>query len=175
MERIETSSLVLEPLTRADYPWLIEMYSDAEVMRYIGDGPRSPEESREKLDWLLDLAARLDLGCWVLRDRQTGEPAGTVMLMVRKPGGTVELGFALARAAWGRGFATEASRAVLGLAFGKLDLPEVEAFTHADNAASGAVLRKAGMRETGLSTGPYGHVDRRYAATRAEWGSLLGE
>jgi hypothetical protein len=31
------------------------------------------------------------------------------------------------------------------------------------------------MRETGLSTGPYGHVDRRYAAIRAEWRSLRGE
>ncbi|MFL5364064.1 MAG: GNAT family N-acetyltransferase, partial [Myxococcales bacterium] len=56
-------------------------------------------------------------------------------------------------------------------AFDGIGVPEVEAFTHQENAASGAVLRKIGMRDTGLSTGPYGHVDRRYAITREEWRS----
>jgi RimJ/RimL family protein N-acetyltransferase len=108
----------------------------------------------------------------VVRDRQSREPLGGAMLMVRSPGAKVEVGFALARAAWGRGFATEAARAVIDHAFQALDVPELEAFTHPDNAPSGAVLRKAGMTDKGLATGPYGDVDRRFAVTRDEWRSV---
>jgi RimJ/RimL family protein N-acetyltransferase len=169
MERLETAKLLLEPLTPADYPWVIGLYADAEVMRYIGNGPRSEQESRQKLDWLFDQAGRLGFGYWVVRNRKTREPLGGAMLMVRATGAKVELGFALARAAWGRGIATEAARALIDHAFETLDVPELEAFTHPDNAASGAVLRKAGMSEKGLATGPYGDVDRRFAIAREEW------
>jgi [ribosomal protein S5]-alanine N-acetyltransferase len=171
MERLTTTSLLLDPLTREDYPWMVRLYADAEVMRYIGNGPRAAEESRQRLDWFLDQAARLGFGYWVLRDRATREPVGGAMLMVRTPSAKVELGFALARTAWGRGLASEAAKALVDHAFRTLGVPELEAFTHQDNAASGAVLRKAGMRDAGLSTGPYGHVDRRYEITREEWSS----
>jgi [ribosomal protein S5]-alanine N-acetyltransferase len=169
MEPLTTSSLLLDPLTEADYRWMVGLYSDPEVMRYIGNGPRAEEESRQRLDWFRDQAARLGFGYWVLRDRATGEPLGGAMLMVRSEGAKVELGFALMRAAWGRGLASEAARALVDHAFRTLGISELEAFTHQNNAASGAVLRKAGMQDRGLSTGPYGHVDRRYEITREEW------
>ncbi|MFL5247087.1 MAG: GNAT family N-acetyltransferase [Myxococcales bacterium] len=171
MERLATRSLLLEPLTSADYPWVVDLYGDAEVMRYIGNGPRTESETRQRLDWLFDQGRQLGFGYWVLRDRATREPLGGAMLMVRSPGSKMELGFALARAAWGRGLATEAAQALLDHAFDGIGVPEVEAFTHQENAASGAVLRKVGMRDTGVATGPYGHVDRRYAITREEWRS----
>jgi ribosomal-protein-alanine N-acetyltransferase len=169
MDSLATRSLLLEPLTLADYPWVIDLYGDAEVMRYIGNGPRTETETRQRLDWLYDQARRLGFGYWVLRDRATREPLGGAMLMVRSTGSKMELGFALARAAWGRGLATEAAQALVDHAFDGIGVPEVEAFTHQENAASGAVLRKIGMRDTGLSTGPYGHLDRRYAIAREEW------
>jgi RimJ/RimL family protein N-acetyltransferase len=172
MERLATRSLLLEPLTLADYAWVVDLYSDAEVMRYIGNGPRPETETRNRLDWFLDQAKHLGFGYWVMRDRATGEPLGGAMLMVRSPGSKIELGFALARASWGRGLATEAAQALVDHAFDRIGVPELEAFTHQENTASGAVLRKAGMRDTGLSTGPYGHVDRRYAITREEWRPL---
>jgi RimJ/RimL family protein N-acetyltransferase len=172
MERLETAKLLLDPLTPADYPWMIGLYADAEVMQYIGNGtPRTEHESRQRLDWFLEQAGRLGFGYWVVRGRDSREPLGGAMLMIRSPGAKVELGFALARAAWGRGIATEAARAVIDHAFETLDIPELEAFTHPDNAASGTVLRKAGMTDMGLATGPYGDVDRRYAITQEEWRS----
>ena len=170
MDPLQTPKLLLEPLTTADYPWVIDLYADPEVMRYIGDGkPRGEQQSRERLDWFLDQAARLGFGYWMVLDRATRGPLGGAMLMVRKPGANVELGFALARPAWGRGIATEAARALIDHAFETLGVRDLEAFTHPDNTASGAVLRKAGMIDRGLSTGPYGDVDRRYAVTREEW------
>src|SRR5256885_7110156 len=172
IKRLETARFVLDPLALADYPWVIGLYGDAEVMRYIGNGsPRSEPESREKLDWLLEQAGRLGFGFWVVRERASRQPVGGAMLMVRSPGSKVELGFVLARAAWGRGIATEAARALVDHAFETLGVPELEAFTHPDNAASGGVLRKAGMTDEGLATGPYGDVDRRYAISREQWRS----
>ena len=53
MDRLQTASVLLDPLTRADYDWLVVLYADAEVMRYIGHGPCTEEESRRNLDWLL--------------------------------------------------------------------------------------------------------------------------
>jgi RimJ/RimL family protein N-acetyltransferase len=169
VHQLATRSLLLDPLTHDDYGWLAGLYGDAEVMRYIGTGVRTEEQSRKNLDWLLGQSERLPFGYWVVRERGGGERLGGAILMVRREGAAVELGFLLARAAWGRGFATELARALVDHAFGELQLPELEAFTHPENAASAAVLRKAGLREAGPTTGPYGGPDLKFALTRAEW------
>ena len=52
--------------------------------------------------------------------------------------------------------------ALVAHAFADLTLPELQAFTDVENGASAAVLRKAGMRDTGLHPGPYGGLDRRF-------------
>lgn len=60
-----------------------------------------------------------------------------------------ELGYWIARRHWGRGFATEAGRAVIALADASLRLPRLGAFHALDNPASGRVLRKLGFRQLG--------------------------
>jgi RimJ/RimL family protein N-acetyltransferase len=169
MERLQTKSLLLDPLTRDDFPWLFALYADRAVMRYIASGPRSEATARANLEGLLAQAERLPFGYWVLRDRATGERLGGAALMVRREGLPVELGFLLAQNAWGRGLATEAARALIAHALGVLEVPLVQAFIDVNNAASGSVLRKSGLRDEGLAEGPYGGIDRRFALTRAEW------
>jgi len=150
MDRLRTECVLLDPLAREDFAWLFALYADAEVMRYIGRGPRTEEESRRNLDWLLAHGERLPFGYWVLREHSTGERVGGAVLMIRREGAPVELGFMLARPAWGRGLATQVARALVAHAFADLTLPELQAFTDVENGASAAVLRKAGMRDTGL-------------------------
>ena len=169
MERLQTKSLLLLPLSREDFPWLFALYADPAVMRYIASGPRSEETARANLESLLAQAERLPFGYWVLRDRASGERVGGAALMVRREGLPVELGFLLAQAAWGRGLASEAARALIAHALGALEIPLVQAFIDVKNAASAGVLRKAGLRDEGLWPGPYGGTDRRFALTRAEW------
>jgi RimJ/RimL family protein N-acetyltransferase len=67
----------------------------------------------------------------------------------RRPSGAVELGYWIARHAWGRGFATEASRALIDIARA-LDLGQLEASHFIDNPASARVLDKLGFESTGL-------------------------
>ncbi|GAA4219622.1 GNAT family N-acetyltransferase [Sphingomonas endophytica] len=69
----------------------------------------------------------------------------------RAENGDHELGYWLTPNAWGRGYATEAGRAVLAIARHALPLTRLTAYHHADNPASGAVLRKLGFVETGRS------------------------
>ena len=114
-------------------------------------------------------AERLSFGYWVVRSRGPRERLGGAALMVRREGSPVELGFLFAPGTWGRGVATEAARALVIHAFDALRLPELQAFIDPGNAASGAVLRKAGLRDAGLATGPYGTVDRRFALRRDQW------
>jgi RimJ/RimL family protein N-acetyltransferase len=76
----------------------------------------------------------------------------------RKDDGGVELGYWIARPYWGRGYATEAARAVLEIAR-LLGHGRVLAGHFVDNPASGRVLRKAGFR-------PLGGTRRRFSAAR---------
>ena len=169
MDRLRTESVLLDPLTREDYPWLFVLYADPEVMRYIGHGPRTEEESQKNLDWLLDHGERFSFGYWVLRDAANHGRFGGAVLMYRRPDTPVELGFMLAREAWGRGLATQAAQALVSHAFADLQLPELQAFTQVENTASAKVLCKAGLREAGVCPGPYGGIDRRFELKRDEW------
>ncbi len=169
MERLQSDSLVLEPLAHTDFDWLCALYADPEVMRYIGTGVRTEQQSRANLEALLAHGERKGFGYWVVRDRASGERLGGALLMIRSEGSPVELGFLFARPAWGKGVATEAARMLVAHAFDVLQLPELQAFIDVNNGASGAVLRKAGMRDTGLTTGPYLGIDRRFHLTREEW------
>ena len=116
---------VVRNLARAPWPYLLE---DAEGFLAL---PRAAEQPRFVVCERFD-AHRL---------------IGGVELM---PGGEAwELGYWLTPDAWGRGYATEAARAVLDIARHALGLHRVAARHYCDNPASGRVLAKLGFRETG--------------------------
>jgi RimJ/RimL family protein N-acetyltransferase len=87
----------------------------------------------------------------------------------------VEIGWRLARSAWGHGYATEAAQACLDHAFATLGLPEVVSFTAVSNEPSRAVMRRLGMRDAGEFDHPalpHGHRLRRHVLHRIsaeEW------
>jgi RimJ/RimL family protein N-acetyltransferase len=164
---MQTDTLLLLPLTPEDYPWLCALYADPEIMQYIGTGVRTYEVASAVLNKIL--AAPPPAGYWTLRDKQSGEPLGGAMLMIRKEGSPLEIGFLLAKQAWGRGLATQAVRALLTHAFTVLKAPLMEAFTHELNAASGKVLLKAGFHDAGLCPGPYGGTDRKFSISREQF------
>jgi ribosomal-protein-alanine N-acetyltransferase len=61
----------------------------------------------------------------------------------------IEIGWRLAHAAWGHGYATEAARAALAFGFGELNLEEIVSFTAVGNKRSRAVMERLGMRQDG--------------------------
>jgi RimJ/RimL family protein N-acetyltransferase len=145
MSVLETERLVLRPIREGDADDLFALWSDPEVMRFIGDGkPRTREDTEVRLRRALLHWREHGFGLWALLDKAGGFVGGCgVGYFHELP--DAELGYALARSHWGRGLASEAVAVVLRHAFEVLDLPRVVGVAQAGNDASQSVLLKAGM------------------------------
>jgi RimJ/RimL family protein N-acetyltransferase len=136
--------------------------ADPDVMRDLG-GPISAEDSDAKLERYKAIWENQDMGRWVIETRE-GLFLGYTGIMPAHSdhplGEHYEAGWRLLRFAWGNGYASEASRAALDDAFGRLGLSEILAYTAADNVRSQALITRLGfardkMRDFTLS-GPRG-------------------
>lgn len=177
--------MLLRPMTGADLGWLARLHGDLRVMRFIDDGQPVPAAVVEAqvLPAMLREYDRLPdgLGYFAAIERATAEPLGWFGLRPPdstglRPGevGTAELGYRLFPEAWGKGYATEGARALIGSAFTDLDLEQVVATTMTVNLASKRMLEKAGLSlvRTFLAAWPAyiegaEHGDLVYAVTRA--------
>jgi RimJ/RimL family protein N-acetyltransferase len=176
---LETSRLTLRRFTEADEDNLVELNSDPQVMRFIGGGePTSREEVRNRiLPILLDYYERFEgFGFWAAEETSTGRFLGWFHFRPHKNDGEIELGYRLRRAAWGKGYATEGSRALIRKGFTELGVERVVAETMAVNVGSRRVMEKAGLtlvrtfHRDGLdSVEGFEHGVVEYALTRAEW------
>ncbi|HEU5107481.1 MAG TPA: GNAT family N-acetyltransferase [Micromonosporaceae bacterium] len=146
---LRTERIVLRRLTADDVDDLVELDSDPEVMRFLTNGRPTPREviADEVLPAQLRIAERFPaLGRWAAEDPATGAFLGWFALDPAEDGRQAELGYRLRRAVWGRGLATEGSRALVAYGLGDLGLDRVWAQTMAVNTASRRVLEKAGLR-----------------------------
>ncbi|MEV4550548.1 GNAT family N-acetyltransferase [Nonomuraea wenchangensis] len=141
---LETSRLLLRPFTAADAEQLIALHNDAEVMRYLNGGKPVPRE--RILGETLPRFVRGDFLAAV--EKASGGFVGWFHLRPPEggPADELELGYRLHRAAWGKGYATEGSLALIDHAFGELGARRVFAQTMAVNLGSRRVMEKCGMR-----------------------------
>ncbi|MGW8777313.1 GNAT family N-acetyltransferase [Streptomyces sp. NPDC055796] len=147
MSELRTERLLLRPWRDCDLePWAA-MMADPEVREHLGE-----LLTREQSDAVVALMRadfdRRGFGWWALESRETGEFIGRAGLDVvdeAMPFAGVDVGWRLARAAWGHGYATEAGLACLAFGFETLGLPEIIATTTAANLRSQAVMRRIGM------------------------------
>jgi RimJ/RimL family protein N-acetyltransferase len=155
-----TERIRLEPLTADHTELLVELDSDAEVLRFIFGRALS---RAEVLEQHLPRRLRPDgpprgLGYWAGFSRDDGSYLGWWTLAVDdEDPDTAELGYRLRRDAWGRGYATEGSRAMLDHAFGTVGLTRVWGETMAVNAGSRHVMEKLGMRLVRTYVGEWEH------------------
>ena len=145
-EPIHTERLVLRQWTDSDREPFAAMGADAEVMRYFPAKP-SRQQSDASVDRFSAGIASRGWGLWAVE--HDGEFIGFTGLAVPAfdapflPG--LEVGWRFARAAWGNGFATEAARAALEVAFDRLLVDEVLSFTTVENHPSRRVMARLGM------------------------------
>jgi RimJ/RimL family protein N-acetyltransferase len=151
---LETERLVLRPFARGDLEALHRMHSDEEVARYLYNEPRSLENTEELLGRKIagaELSAEGDWMSAAVVERERGQVVGDLALQwVGEPHRTGEIGFILDPAEQGKGYATEAARAFLRLAFEVFGFHRVIGRTEARNAPSARVLEKLGMRREAL-------------------------
>lgn len=145
---LETERLFLRPWQESDLEPFAELCADSEVMRYF-PAVLSREES-EALIARAVMKTRDDGFCFQpVEEKTSGRFLGFVGLS--RPAcdlpftPCVEVGWRLARTAWGQGYASEAARAWLRFGYETLDLAEIVSFTAVQNVPSQAVMRRIGM------------------------------
>ena len=147
---LETSRLTLRPFVESDFDAVFAMRSDPEVALYLYQEPLSPDETRSRLERNMALSAWTAEGDWLsvaVVERATGLTVGDLAFhWVSERDRTAEVGFVFDQRHQGKGFATEAARALLEWAFGSAGFHRVIGRTEARNVASARVLEKLGMR-----------------------------
>jgi len=143
-----TDRLILRRWREADREPFARMNSDPAVMEFF-PALLTREESDALVDRIEAHFAAHGFGVWAAELKAPGEFIGFVGLWIPTfeahitP--CVEIGWRLAAAHWGCGFATEGARAAVEFAFGKLGLKELVSFTAVENARSRRVMEKIGM------------------------------
>lgn len=166
---IETSRLRLRPFTPDDLDELSRITADPEVMRHIGDGQAlTREETEHNLHSIIEAFHRRGYGRWALIEKAGGALLGYCGLALPRESPGIELVYLLARRAWGRGLATEASAACLRYGFEELRLERVYALTMPGNLRSRRVLERLGMKFL-RDDCYYGYDCVCYALARDDW------
>lgn len=150
-EILSTRRLLLREMTDEDFPALCRMLQDPEVMYAYAHA--FPEE--EAWEWLRrqqERYARDGIGLWALVEKATGEMVGQCGLTWQDCGReppVLEVGYLLEKAAWHKGYATEAAQACRDYAFEHLGAEEVFSLIRDNNLPSQAVARRNGMEVRG--------------------------
>ena len=143
-----TERLLLRPGWAEDAPALAAAIADERIVRNLATAPW-PYRLRDAEAFLAQPRDPV-LPSFLIFERTDGEPRliGSCGL-ARRSSGAVELGYWIARPFWGRGFATEASSALIDIVRA-LRLPQIQASHFIDNPASGRVLEKLGFEPLGI-------------------------
>ncbi|GAA2210869.1 GNAT family N-acetyltransferase [Nonomuraea monospora] len=171
---LETERLTLRRFTESDADDLYRLHNDPEVMRYLNGGKPTPREV------ILDRTVPrfVSGGFFAAVERRSGEFLGWFHLRPAEggPEEEPELGYRLHKEAWGRGFATEGSLALIDKAFVELGARRVFAQTMAVNVGSRRVMEKCGLRfvrtfrmdwPEPIDGSEHGEVE--YELLRADW------
>ncbi len=168
---IETERLRLRGFTEADKPAYAAMRADPDVVRYLVGGEALIPFAEEIADSRIAAfrkAWSAGFGVWAVEERETGRFLGQTGLAKLERASDVEVLYAFARPAWGKGYAREAARAALAFAFGPAGLDRVVAFVVPQNAASTRVLEAVGLSALG-ETRYNDFPVLGYAITAEEW------
>ena len=142
---LETARHRLRPITLDEKAELHALWTDPAVRRWLFDDEVIATEDVDELIAKSDARVAQGMGHWTIRAKSDGRLIGSAALQPIEGDG-VELIYLLARSEWGRGHASEASRAILDHAFGTHGLDQVIAQADVSNTASIALMKRLGMR-----------------------------
>lgn len=147
MHVIETARLCLRCVTLADAPVILELHTDPDFLRNIGD--RGVHNAADALRYIesgpMASYQRYGFGLYLVELKSPVTPLGMCGLLRRDSHPDAELGFATLPRFRRRGYTLEAARAVVQLAFGTLRLPRIVAIVAPFNAASIRILESLGL------------------------------
>lgn len=170
MTLLTTPRLRLEPLTDAHFDGLHTLNSDPAVMRYITGKPDTPADTQLMIDKVKARWAEWGYSWWAFIELATGEMigAGCVQHLGRDAAKPHEVGWRLRQDRWGKGYASEAARALATFAFERLQAPLLCAVCDPENADSAKVMMRMGMTYRGQEHW-YDTDMAVYQITRDDW------
>ncbi len=143
---LETERLCLRKFVPEDIEWHVKMYSDPNVMRFLGRGiTLTRDQTAKSLDWKISFYEKNGFGEGVVLLKDTGEPIGHCGFGYLPDRSDIEIAYAFIESSWGKGYATEISKAVLDYGFDKLDMKRIVAMVYPQNSPSIHVIEKMGM------------------------------
>jgi RimJ/RimL family protein N-acetyltransferase len=149
----DTARLHLRPYQPVDMPHIFRLQSDEETMRYIRPPVVEEAEIVQRTElWLQYSAQNPGYGVWILETIADGAFVGYAVLrhVDFKPGAPIEIGYTLDKTSWGKGYATEATEALMEYATKQLGITALVAYTDETNLASNRVLEKCGFYRAGM-------------------------
>jgi RimJ/RimL family protein N-acetyltransferase len=180
-EDLETERLRLRPWSDSDAELLARLSADPRVVRYVGDGRCwTAERVAEVSGRMTEHWRAHGFGWRVAVEKQSGEPVGFAALNYLGDGNAgldpdeFEIGWWLDPPSWGRGFASEAARAVRDEAFNRVGAPRLIARIQPANDASARVARGLGMSFAFETTGRFGEPCAVYRLLRDDARAPLG-
>jgi RimJ/RimL family protein N-acetyltransferase len=158
---LRTERLLLRGWRDADLDPFAALNADPEVAEFLAM-PLDRAESAALIDRIRAHWRSHGFGLFAVERIADGELLGFagVMTLAWAPDPVPEIGWRLARHAWGAGYATEAAREAMRFAFEDLRVPELVSYTHVDNIRSQRVMGKLGMRRRDPSA-PYDFLHPR--------------
>jgi RimJ/RimL family protein N-acetyltransferase len=178
--------MVLRQFTMSDAGNLTDLDADPDVTRFITGGLATSRDEIKHVvlpGFMAWYSHPEGYGCWAAEEKPTGNFRGWFRFHPRRggPAGEIGLGYRLPKSAWGQGYATEGSRALIHKGFTELGARQVVAETMVVNLASRRVLEKAGLHLVRIFHQPWPcRVDGRelgdaeYALSKAEWEQQSG-
>lgn len=154
MKIFETIRLYINSPSLKNIENLVALFSDPEVMRYVGHGVRNRQETRKKIEMMIKQHEKYGFICGDVYEKASNQfvgRAGLVYLDGNENQPDIELSYTLHKKFWGRGYATELVKALIAWGFDNLPIEKLVAVAQPDNKGSRHVMEKVGMQYVGLA------------------------
>ena len=145
----ETERLILRPINENDIDAVFALRNDPKIMRFI----RAPQNRAESVNWIRLVTSRWQdekIGFCAVIEKASNKFIGWCGLWRLAETGETEIGYAIDKNFWRKGYAAEAATRILFYGFDKLKLDKIVAVAHPENMASRRVTEKLGMKFDGI-------------------------
>jgi RimJ/RimL family protein N-acetyltransferase len=149
MLTLETERLILRQWREDDFEDYAAICADPEVMRYLGGKPFTRLEAWRHMAFLIGHWQLRGYGHWAVEEKATGRVIGRLGFLNPEGWPGFEVGWTLARDAWGKGYASEGARHALSHAFTEMGRRRVISLIHPENRASIKVAERMGEKPEG--------------------------
>lgn len=175
-----TNRLLLRQLLTDDEEFLIGLDTNADVMRYINDGPLTREKATQHVQAEIFLAEHsVSFGRWLVELRDNKIRLGWIELRKYRnrrfddyESDDLQIAYEFFPAYWGQGYAVEAAEAVLSYGFDQLELERILVYTRPDNERSTHLIQRLSFEGVGFCYDSAKQKCKLYKLTRSQWNSL---